>query len=122
AEAVDGQRDALLAASAAIQAGSEHPLARAVVEAAAAEGIAFAKASDVHAIAGRGVAAQVERRALRLGSMRLMNELKVDTSALRERAMQLQSEGRTVSWVADVTSAPQLLGLLAFGDTVKPSA
>jgi P-type Cu+ transporter len=122
AQAADGDRGALLAVSAAIQAGSEHPLARAVAEVAASEGIAFAAASDVRAIAGRGVAARVEGRDLRLGSTRLMNELEVDTSALQQRATQLQSEGRTVSWVADVTSAPRLLGLLAFGDTVKPSA
>jgi len=46
----------------------------------------------------------------------------VDASALEARAAQLQAEGRTVSWVADVTSKPQLLGLLAFGDTLKPTA
>src|SRR5205085_1956769 len=37
-------------------------------------------------------------------------------------AQALQDEGRTVSWLADVTQGPQLLGLLAFGDTVKPTA
>ncbi|AMO23967.1 hypothetical protein GCM10027034_19300 [Ramlibacter solisilvae] len=122
AEPAQGDRAALLAASAALQAGSEHPLARAVVEAAAAEGIAFDKATQVRAIAGRGVAARAGERELRLGSTRLMNELKVDTTALAARAAQLQAEGRTVSWVADVTARPQLLGLLAFGDTLKPTA
>jgi Cu+-exporting ATPase len=120
AEAVDGDRDALLAASAAIQSGSEHPLARATVE--AARGIAFAQASNVRAIAGRGVAAQVDGHDLRLGSSRLMKELAVDLSPLENRARGLQDEGRTVSWVADVGGPPRLLGLLAFGDTVKPAA
>jgi Cu+-exporting ATPase len=122
AEAVDGDRRSLLALGAAIQAGSEHPLARAVVEAAAQDDIPLARASEVRAIAGRGVAAQVDGRQLRLGSSRLMNELDVDMSAWQSRAAQWQSEGRTVSWVADVTNGPALLGLLAFGDTVKPSA
>ena len=76
----------------------------------------------VRAIAGRGVAAQVHGRELRLGSTRLMEELKVDPGALAARAAQLQSQGLTVSWVADVTEAPVLLGLLAFGDTVKRTA
>jgi Cu+-exporting ATPase len=51
-----------------------------------------------------------------------MRELGVDLSPLRERADALQSQGQTVSWLADVTDAPILLGLLAFGDTVKPGA
>src|SRR4051812_5187649 len=66
----DGARDALLAASAAIQSGSEHPLARAVVDAAAAKGMVFEHAVDLRAIAGRGVAARVGERELRLGSSR----------------------------------------------------
>jgi Cu+-exporting ATPase len=120
AEAADGDRNALLAASAAIQAGSEHPLARATVE--AANGIASARASNTQAVAGRGVAAQVEGRELRLGSSRFMHELAVDVSPLQARACALQDEGRTVSWVADVTDRPRLIGLLAFGDTVKGTA
>ncbi|MEJ6022133.1 heavy metal translocating P-type ATPase [Ramlibacter sp. PS4R-6] len=120
AEAANGDRNALLAASASIQSGSEHPLARATVEAAGS--IPFERASNVSAIAGRGVAAQVGGRELRLGSTRLMKELGVDLSALQARARELQDQGRTVSWVADITAAPQLLGLLAFGDTVKPTA
>src|SRR3954470_21787332 len=63
AVAANGDRDALLAASAAIQSGSEHLLARATVE--AASGIAFERASNVRAIAGRGVAAEVKGRELR---------------------------------------------------------
>jgi Cu+-exporting ATPase len=81
-----------------------------------------ASVSRVRAIAGRGMAAQVDGRELRLGSTRLMEESKVDLGALADRAAQLQGEGRTVSWVADVTDAPVLLGLLAFGDSVKPTA
>jgi P-type Cu+ transporter len=122
AEPAQGTRAELLAASASLQSGSEHPLARAVVEAATVDGIAFEKASNVRAIAGRGVAASIAERELRLGSSRLMSELKVDISPLAARAAQLQAEGRTISWVADVTAQPQLLGLLAFGDTLKPTA
>ena len=122
AEAAQGDRASLLAASAAIQAGSEHPLARAVLDAARSEGVALASASDVRAIPGRGMAARVAGRQLRLGSTRLMAELNVDLGPLAERAAQLQAQGRTVSWVADIEAEPALLGLLAFGDTVKPTA
>jgi Cu+-exporting ATPase len=108
--------------AAAIQSGSEHPLARAVVEAAREERVAVDRATDVQAIAGRGVAAQVNGRDLRLGSTRWMRELGVDMGPLQSRAQDLEREGRTVSWVADVGAGPTLLGLLAFGDTVKPTA
>ncbi len=122
AEAVGGDRAAFLTASASIQAGSEHPLARAVLDAAARDKLPLLPASEVRAVAGRGMAAVVNQRALRLGSTRFMNEMKVDLSILKKRADELEAQGRTVSWVADVTGQPALLGLLAFGDTVKPTA
>jgi Cu+-exporting ATPase len=122
AEAATGRRDALLAAAAAIQSGSEHPLARAVLAAAADEHVAVPAATRIRAIPGRGMAAQVEGRELRLGSARLMQEMKVDLGSLAARAAQLQAQGHTISWLADVTGAPALLGLLAFGDTAKPTA
>lgn len=124
AEAADGGRAALLAASAALQAGSEHPLGRAVIAAAQAEGVPVPAASGARAVAGRGIAATVAGRELRLGSGRYMQELGVDTAPLAGRAQALQGEGRTVSWLADTTdaAAPRLVGLLAFGDTLKASA
>jgi len=121
-EADDGDATALLAASAALQAGSEHPLARAVIATAQRDGLAVPQAADVRAVPGRGISATVGARALRLGSTRWMQELNVDLAALRARAEALQAQGRTVSWVADVSSAPKLLGLLAFGDAPRPSA
>ena len=121
-EATDGNAADLLSVSAAIQAGSEHPLAKAVLDAAAREKAARLQASQVRAVAGRGVAAAVNGRDFRLGSTRWMNELKVDCSALKVKAAALEAEGRTVSWLADVSDAPVLSGLLAFGDTVKPTA
>ena len=86
------------------------------------ESIIGPEMDKVRAVAGRGMAALVEGRELRLGSPRFMQELKVDVSAFAERAAALEAQGRTVSWLADVTGAPQLLALLAFGDSVKTSA
>jgi len=121
-EAVDDDTAALLRASAAIQAGSEHPLARAVLSAAKKAAVSIPRASGVRAVAGRGMSANVDDRELRLGSTRFMRELAVPLGKLDARATQLQSEGRTVSWLADVTDRPALIGLLAFGDTPKASA
>ena len=122
AESATGSREALLSAASSIQSGSEHPLADAVRMAALKSGLASASALGVRAIPGRGVAAVVGERDLRLGSTRLMDELGVDLSPMAKRAAALQAEGRTVSWVADVTAQPALLGLLAFGDSVKANA
>jgi len=117
-----GDRRALLAAAAAIQAGSEHPLARAVLDAAAAEGAAAPAATQVRAVAGKGMSALVAGRELRLGSTRYVNELGVDFGVLVQPAQQHEAQGQTVSWLADVTDKPVLVGLFAFGDTVKADA
>jgi Cu+-exporting ATPase len=126
AEPVAVTRGELLSLAAALQSGSEHPLAHAVIRAAQAEALAIPQATDLAAVAGRGMGGQLGgqsgSRTLRLGSTRFMEELQVDVSPLAARAGQLQSQGCTVSWLAELGAAPRLLGLLAFGDTVKPSA
>jgi Cu+-exporting ATPase len=110
--------DDLLRLAAALQAGSEHPLARAVTQAAAA--LDVPRASKVAAVPGRGIEGQVEGRTLRLGSTRRMGELGVATTALTDRADAQTAAGRSVSWLADGDG--RLLGLLAFGDELKPGA
>jgi len=122
-EPAQGDGAELLRLATALQQGSQHPLARAVMERASAEGIAAPEATDVKALPGRGVQAVVEGRTLYLGSSRLAQELGVDTSALDARAQALASEGRSVSWLAaEANGARSLLGLLAFGDSVKVGA
>jgi Cu+-exporting ATPase len=112
----------LLQLAAAIQRGSEHALARAVVDAAAKDADSVPlSASDVAALPGRGIAASVDGRRMVLGSTRLMQERGIDLSALEARAGELERQGHTISWLADVDDK-QLSGLLAFGDRVKPQA
>ncbi|MES2347616.1 MAG: heavy metal translocating P-type ATPase [Pseudomonadota bacterium] len=112
----------LLQLAAAIQRGSEHALASAVVDAAAKDADSVPlSASDVAALPGRGIAASVDGRRMVLGSTRLMQERGIDLSALEARAGELERQGHTISWLADVDDK-QLSGLLAFGDRVKPQA
>ncbi len=103
-EAHDADRDSMLALAAAVQAGSEHPLAKAVVD--AAKGMQTVRATNVKAVAGRGVHATVNGRRLALGSDRWMGELGVNLMPLSAKASALQANGLTVSWLADVTDAP----------------
>ncbi|OEZ63278.1 cation-translocating P-type ATPase [Duganella sp. HH105] len=118
----------LLQLAAAIQRGSEHALARAVIDAAAAAAADNAAAApgvtSVAALPGRGVAATIDGVRLILGSTRLMQEEGVALDALNARAAELEQQGLTISWLAS-SNAPQpaqLLGLLAFGDRIKPQA
>jgi len=109
--------------SAAIQRGSEHSLARAVLEAevASSEALPSLTANAVSTLPGRGLAATVDGLALILGSGRLMAERGVDLSPLQLRASELEGTGHTISWLADAGNK-QLLGLLAFADQPKQHA
>jgi Cu+-exporting ATPase len=124
-DAVPGaDADALLPLAAALQRGSEHPLARAVLQSAEAAGIAAPDAEGIRAVPGRGVEGRVQGRLLRLGSARWRDELGATAGPLQERADALQAQGCSVAWLtADAPhAAVQVLGLLAFGDTPKAGA
>ena len=113
-----GQTEAaVLAAAAALQAGSEHPLARAVLHAATGP---VPTASAFRTLPGRGIEAVVGGQRLLLGSGKMLAEAGIDTSALAAQNAACAAQGLTVSWLASADGG--LLGLLAFGDTLKPSA
>ena len=118
-----GAAEELLRLAAALQRSSEHPLARAVTNEAAARRIDPPAALAVRALPGRGVQGELDGATLYLGSRRLMRELDVQPADLDAAAARHESEGRTVSWLArEANGERALLGLLAFGDTAKASA
>ena len=123
--AIEGAPELLLLAS-SLQAGSEHPLAHAVSQAAAAASLLPLPVQDLRALPGRGVTASVNFDGrpmnLLLGSSRLMQEQGIDLSAWQQQAGSLQAEGRSLSWLATLEDPPRLIGMLAFGDAVKASA
>jgi Cu+-exporting ATPase len=113
----------LLAAAASLQSGSEHPLARAVVAAAQERGIAIEAPDNVRAVPGRGSEGEVGVESYLIGSLRWMQELKVDLGALAPKADELQQQGATVSVMAQrTTQGLTLRALMAFGDEPKPGA
>ena len=124
AASLAGGRDSLLALAAALQAGSEHPLARAVTQAAAEAGLAVAAVETPRAVAGRGIEGRVDGRALQLGSSVWMAELGVHDEALSALAKAWSAQGRSVAWLAAARDGapPLALGLLGFGDRTKPGA
>jgi P-type Cu+ transporter len=118
----DLDENSVLRLAAALQAGSEHPLGHAVRERAAALGLTSERPADFRALAGRGVTGTVDERALLLGNARAATEWGVSDPALSDRAAALEQAGRTVSWLVERAETPRALGLIAFGDTVKPGA
>ena len=111
----------MLRLAASLQAGSEHPLAAAVRIRAGTDGIEVPTAGAFRALAGRGVAGEVDGTGIALGNGRLMDENGIDTAPLHGPASALEASGHTIAWLGKV-QPPQLLGLLAFSDTAKPGA
>ena len=118
--AADGNHEELLALAAAVQQGSEHPLARAVGDAAA--GMATLPATDVQAVPGHGVTATVAGASYALGNGRLLERFGVTLGALAGAARRHEQAGETVSWLAQTAPQAKLIGMLAFGDAVKPES
>jgi Cu+-exporting ATPase len=120
-------RDESLQLAASLQSGSEHPLARAVLASAKADGLSLLATSAISAVPGRGLQGLVGDRQLLLGSLRWMEELCVDLSPLAASAAQWQAQGATVSALAERlthegTERLVLHAVLAFGDAPKPAA
>ncbi|WP_250466443.1 heavy metal translocating P-type ATPase [Caballeronia sp. GAFFF2] len=125
-EAAPGfERAEALALAAAVQRMSEHPLAKAVVGFAdSTPDIARYEATSAKAIAGRGAEAFIGARNVAIGSARWVEELHAALpEALAVEARNLEAQGNTVSWLLDrADGKATVLALLAFGDTIKPTA
>lgn len=113
------EKDQVLQAAAALSQASEHPLAKAVVAAAAATGAPVLQAALVQAVPGRGTRGDVQGSPLVLGSLVWMAELGVALGSLSAAAQGLQDQGATVSVLAVGTQA---LAVFGFADEPKPGA
>ena len=113
----------VLAWAAGVQSGSEHPLARAVVTAAKAQGLNLPAPTDLAAVPGRGVQATVEGRQLLLGSLRWLQQEGLDPALWDADVPALHAQGATLSALAERTATGvQGLLLMAFGDEPKVGA
>ena len=109
----------VLRLAAAVERGSEHPLAAAIVAGAAARGVAVEAASGFQSHTGKGVTGRVALRRVAVGNRAFMGELGVDVTEVWARAEELRGEGATVMFVA---ADGRLAGLLAVADPIKPTA
>ena len=108
----------LLRLAASLEKSSEHPLARAIVEGAAARKLSIPDASDFASVTGKGVTGVIEGRAIALGNAALMRDVGATVESLDAAANEARSAGRTVMFVA---VDQELAGAIAVGDAVKES-
>jgi len=109
----------VLRLAAALERGSEHPLAEAIVEGAQERGIDLPASGDFQSHTGKGVTGTVEGRKVALGNSALMTELGVDPAMLQGRAAELQDQGSGVMFVA---IDGRLAGIVVVADPVKDGA
>ncbi|MDL0439245.1 heavy metal translocating P-type ATPase [Stutzerimonas frequens] len=120
--AVDGDEARILRLAGALQRGSEHPLARAVLKRCEADGITVPDVQKSQALSGRGIAGTLDGQQLALGNRRMLEEYGLQPGELLDTAQCWEAEGRTLSWLVEQAPEPRILGLFAFGDSLKDGA
>jgi Cu2+-exporting ATPase len=113
---VDASDDEVLRLAAAVEADSEHPLARAIVEGARARGLDVVAASRFEALAGRGARATVEGHEVSVGGPRLLADQSLEALPV---AIEWDREGRTV---LNVVVDGRVVGVVAVEDEIRPES
>ncbi len=117
--AADGDSEALLRLAASAERSSEHPLAAAIVQRAKADGLTLSEHSAFESVTGRGVVAQIDGRAVAVGSPAFMTDRNANGYDAGEAVALLQKQGKT-AMVVEADGAIQ--GVVGVADTVKPSS
>ncbi|MCH8345601.1 MAG: heavy metal translocating P-type ATPase [Chloroflexi bacterium] len=117
--AVNGPSDDVLRLAAAAEVNSEHPLGEAIVRGAAERNIDVKAADSFQAVPGQGVEAQLDGKTVLLGNRTLMAERDVSLDGLLPEAERLETEGKTVMFVA---ADGRTMGLVAVADTLKETS
>ena len=112
------QRNVVLAQVAAVEDRSEHPIARAIVEAAKAEGLQIPAISNFESVTGFGVRALVDGGRVEIGADRFMRELGLSVEGFASEAQRLGSEGKTPLYAA---IDGRLAAMIAVADPIKPT-
>ena len=115
----DKDASELLQLSAAAERGSEHPIGKAIVQAAEGRGLSIVTPSAFKAVTGHGITAQVNESSVVIGNLSLIQQHNIPTKAFETEAERLQTEAKTVLWVA---VNGHIEGLLAVSDTLRPEA
>ena len=112
----DFSEDFVLACAAALETGSEHPLADAVISGARERELKVDKVSEFNAISGQGITGQLENKKLYLGNQKLMEAGNISLNNAVEKAQQLAAEGKTPMYLS---VDGKLVGIIAVADPIK---
>jgi Cu+-exporting ATPase len=111
--------DAVLTFAASVEKGSEHPLAEAIVKEASTRHLKLVDSVGFEAIPGKGVKAEIRDMEIMLGNKTLMTELGIDLSSVKDRAEELEENGKTVMFLS---AKGELAGVICAADTLKEHA
>lgn len=117
----DKSENEILAILAAIQSGSEHPLAKAILNEAKIKNISFSPATSIKALPGRGLEAEVNGVKYLIGSKKVLGELGMSDDKITSLAQDRENSGETVSFLIS-TADKKVLALFSFKDSIKTSA
>ncbi|WP_394740880.1 heavy metal translocating P-type ATPase [Natronococcus roseus] len=109
----------VLGAAATAESGSEHPIARAIVDGAEERGVEIGEVSEFENVPGHGVRAETDRGSVLIGRRKLLEDAGIDTEPAEETLIRLEREGKTAMPVA---VDGRLVGVLAVADEVRESA
>lgn len=112
----DFQEEEVLSVAAALEKGSEHPLADAIVSAAQERGLSLDKAEEFEAVTGQGVTGKVGGKSVALGNSKLLQTLNIDHSAVDKIANDRRDMGETVM---HVVIDGKIAGLISVADPIK---
>jgi Cu+-exporting ATPase len=110
--------DTILKLGASLERGSEHPLAAAIVNGAKDRKVTLAEVNGFNSITGKGVSGKVENRQVAIGNRKLLEDLRVETQSLTEKAEELRRDGQTAMFVT-IDNKPA--GILGVADPIKSS-
>ncbi len=115
----DDLESLVLGAAATAESGSEHPIARAIVDGATDRDVTVGEVSEFENVPGHGIRAETERGSVLIGRRKLLADAGIDTEPAEETLTRLEREGKTAMPVA---VDGELLGVLAVADEVRESA
>ncbi len=117
--ALYGSEKTVLMLAATAEKGSEHPLARAIVNEAESRGIRLGEPKNFRAIAGHGVSAEYQGEKILLGNRKLMEKHNIKTENVEENIKKLEEDGKTAMILA---AGKKLAGVIAVADTLKENS
>ncbi len=117
--AVRGTEDELLTVAGSIQQGSEHPLAKAILDQTTERGLALSPVENFQSHTGTGVSGNVSGKEIFIGNEEILINHSIDASATAELAQQWQDEAKTVIWIADRQG---VMGIISIADPLRSDA